>query len=381
MTCVGQRVRMQNERLEKMHPYRASLNRVTQIGLWTGAIFEITYSILYWFAGPRMASWINIIGVTFVLLSTIAFKYNHPLFAAHLLTLSLYISVIGVSIITGGVDASSISWLAFVGAVATLMTGVWGGLIWGIIAVLSLAAVYIAQVMGMLVALTVRPSTSLDRLIDYAGLILVIGVATVLSEYTRRKVLFELNHTQIKMEHLAIMDPLTRTYNRRYFLEWITQWSKDGSRADENATLILFDVDHFKTVNDTYGHMIGDQILCGITDICSQVLRSEDVFARFGGEGFVIFLPGADLAIGEQVAERLRAMIESMPIQTEIGPTCVTISLGVVAVSTLANVKLNEFIRRADQAMYHSKRLGRNRVTKWGEGIARKKHAYSKENE
>jgi PleD family two-component response regulator len=64
-----------------------------------------------------------------------------------------------------------------------------------------------------------------------------------------------------------------------------------------------------------------------------------------------------------------------VPIQTEIGPTCVTISLGVVATSTPANFKLNEFIRRADQAMYHSKRLGRNRVTKWNEGIAPKRHA------
>ena len=134
-------------------------------------------------------------------------------------------------------------------------------------------------------------------------------------------------------------------------------------RTRSEVCLIMLDIDHFKHVNDTYGHPTGDTVICKITEICQQTLmRTSDVFARFGGEEFVVMLPGADIDSAILVAEKLRAAIEDCAFYDNQGVQFrVTVSLG-VACSMAGDVDEVPMLARADAALYQAKKGGRNCV-------------------
>ena len=124
---------------------------------------------------------------------------------------------------------------------------------------------------------------------------------------------------------------------------------------------MLLDADHFKSVNDRYGHPVGDQALQALAIIGRRLLREVDLFARIGGEEFAILLPQTDHAAALNVAERLRQAIIDQPIVTEDGPLRLTVSLGLASLGS-APADLDELLRRADVALYQAKQNGRNRV-------------------
>ncbi len=123
----------------------------------------------------------------------------------------------------------------------------------------------------------------------------------------------------------------------------------------------VLDLDHFKDVNDHYGHEAGDAVLRSFARTCREVLRDEDLFARLGGEEFAIFLPGADLGGAIAVGERLRARFASTYTTTPVGNIQCTVSVGVAGTSS-RSVKVGELLRRADEALYEAKDEGRDRV-------------------
>ena len=126
----------------------------------------------------------------------------------------------------------------------------------------------------------------------------------------------------------------------------------------------MLDIDHFKRVNNSYGHNIGDQVLVGLVTICQESLRETDTLARLGGEEFVILLPETGLTEAFRIAERLRSTLAGTPIQTDAGPLKVTVSIGVTSHKTSSEITIpaHQFVQRADKAMYLAKRAGRNRV-------------------
>jgi diguanylate cyclase (GGDEF)-like protein len=126
----------------------------------------------------------------------------------------------------------------------------------------------------------------------------------------------------------------------------------------------MLDIDHFKNVNDTYGHAVGDQVLVVLAERCHRNLRDVDVLARFGGEEFAILLAETDLQQAAQVAERLRAHVAKEPVETQHGLLRLTISLGVAAIDENCT-NLGALLARADQALYAAKRSGRNQVGMW----------------
>lgn len=166
------------------------------------------------------------------------------------------------------------------------------------------------------------------------------------------------------LDEISITDPLTKIYNRRFFFDEIEK--EDQRSKGSQAAVILFDIDHFKQVNDTWGHMIGDQVLVHITKVCQQLLRKEDVFARYGGEEFVVLLSETDDDAVHATAERLREEIAAFPLKlgetNEIG---VTISLGVSSWTPQDEHTITDILQQADKALYKSKQAGRNRVTVW----------------
>lgn len=156
-------------------------------------------------------------------------------------------------------------------------------------------------------------------------------------------------------------DFLTGVLNRRAFFTQAAQQMGLSQRYGRGMAVVLFDIDHFKRINDTYGHQAGDVILRGVAQLVGGLLRKVDVLARYGGEEFIILLPEADLAQAGSAAEKLRAALEHADFEIEDGRRIkVSASFGVAALGD--GEGLDELIKRADLALYRAKRIGRNRV-------------------
>jgi len=180
-----------------------------------------------------------------------------------------------------------------------------------------------------------------------------------------------LRKSQEEMRRLAMTDALTGLYNRRHFNRVAEEEIGRALRYQRPLSVMLFDIDHFKRVNDTFGHNSGDRVLAMLARITREVLRSTEIPARYGGEEFIVLLPETSAPAAAEVAERLRGKIEEAVLQTERGPIAVTASFGVSDALEHSDAKpgeqiLSEFVSSADGAMYASKDAGRNRVTVFG---------------
>jgi two-component system cell cycle response regulator len=160
----------------------------------------------------------------------------------------------------------------------------------------------------------------------------------------------------------ATRDPLTGAHNKRSFEEQMTRALAFSRRHKQPLTLVTFDVDHFKRVNDEHGHLAGDDVLRAVSALFQKEIRLEDSLARVGGEEFCVILPGIDLPHGVLAAERLRAALEATVVQTPAGGVQVTISLGVAEFDAMRHASLDALIAEADGRLYEAKASGRNRV-------------------
>lgn len=164
-----------------------------------------------------------------------------------------------------------------------------------------------------------------------------------------------------QVQQLAITDPLTGCYNRRGFVQLGEVEFNRAWRFNRPLAVLMIDVDHYKQLNDTYGHAIGDQILAAMVDCYRANLRTVDIVGRYGGEEFVVLLPEVDLRTALRVAERLRAAVAAMSVPVNDPGIRVTISVG-VAILTRNTPDLDALVKRADQAQYRAKQAGRNQV-------------------
>lgn len=177
----------------------------------------------------------------------------------------------------------------------------------------------------------------------------------------------ELSAAYNTLEELATTDYLTGCYNRRYLLQRFEYEIALAHRYQKPFSIILFDLDKFKLINDTYGHLVGDVILCGVVKVVRQNLRKTDILSRFGGEEFLIYAPGTGKKEAITFAERIRAEVEGNCIETSGGEIYVTISMGIVSLSdealeTLAEPPIENLLNKADLALYEAKSRGRNCV-------------------
>ncbi len=180
-----------------------------------------------------------------------------------------------------------------------------------------------------------------------------------------------LRKIQAELQRLAMTDALTGLFNRRHFNQVAAEEISRALRYQRPLSVMLFDIDFFKRVNDNFGHRSGDGVLAMIARITLEVLRATETSARWGGEEFIVLLPETSAVAAAAVAERLRHKIEEAVFPTEQGPVKVTASFGVSDVLERADTRvhdqlLSEFVSTADRAMYASKSAGRNRVTVFG---------------
>ena len=166
-------------------------------------------------------------------------------------------------------------------------------------------------------------------------------------------------------EFQATHDPLTGLWNRRAILEILHKEMDRSRREAAPLGLIMLDLDHFKQVNDTYGHQAGDEVLHEVARMMVASLRSYDSAGRYGGEEFLMVLPGCDEQEARGIAERIRSLSASNRFEISQGALEVTISLGVAAADGSNDGGTDSLIRAADEALYRAKRLGRNRVEVW----------------
>ena len=177
--------------------------------------------------------------------------------------------------------------------------------------------------------------------------------------------LIERDRLQAELEHRARIDPLTGALNRRAFRELLEREVARARRHGRSLSLAMIDVDHFKRINDTMGHAMGDQFLVAIAKAVSAALRSEDLLGRYGGEEFVVAFAETDLAGAIQAAERLRLAIAEIRLEHEGEMRSITASLGVASFGDLrgeSGETIDSVINTADQALYNAKAAGRNRV-------------------
>ncbi|OXM82900.1 histidine kinase N-terminal 7TM domain-containing diguanylate cyclase [Paenibacillus rigui] len=181
----------------------------------------------------------------------------------------------------------------------------------------------------------------------------------------------ELYQTNRKLEQQVITDSLTGCYNRHYLTRQLEHEVVEHVRSNTPFSIILLDIDYFKQVNDRYGHLAGDEVICSTVETIRRNLRKTDILARYGGEEFIIYLPGTNRSQAAMLAEQVKAAVESskVSIPNEAQLLSITISLGLLTIDTFADKVLEnargyltELFKKVDEALYQAKEEGRNRI-------------------
>jgi diguanylate cyclase (GGDEF)-like protein len=192
---------------------------------------------------------------------------------------------------------------------------------------------------------------------------ITIGIMLSALYFLTWKLMVRLDNVQKRLKHLAITDELTGLQNRRYIMEQLESEYQRAVRTGTSLALVLIDIDHFKKVNDTYGHAAGDLVLKAVARDIRDNLRAYDLLGRIGGEEFLIASPGSTLDEAAACAERIREKIRGGEIANKAHSISVTVSAGVTSLSG-QDEKADALLARADEALYRAKQAGRDRVAK-----------------
>lgn len=186
--------------------------------------------------------------------------------------------------------------------------------------------------------------------------------ARVRAHHRLSQLIRELNRSQRILTEQAYTDPLTKLTNRRAFFEQAEKSLRLMQRHGEDFSVVMIDIDHFKSINDTYGHHAGDYVLVEVSSILASVIRSEDMLARIGGEEFALALPYTSKLAAVVLAERVRRAVNTAVFDVDGKQVTVTISQGVVTAGAEADQTLDQLMGVADQRLYAAKQSGRDRV-------------------
>lgn len=184
----------------------------------------------------------------------------------------------------------------------------------------------------------------------------VDGIITICVEITDRKIF------ENELRRLATVDPLTGCFNRRRFLELANMEFVRAERYNLSLCVMMLDIDHFKSINDTFGHAVGDEALIKLAKVVKGMIRDTDIFGRFGGEEFALLLPNTSLIDGQKIAERVRETIGAIKLSSNEDVISFTVSIGLTHYLVKMDDTISKALQRADEALYVAKKSGRNRV-------------------
>lgn len=240
--------------------------------------------------------------------------------------------------------------------------------VWGIegieVPIRSVIALPFSIDRGQYCVFLVRRTRDQDRFgpadLEFAQAVITAAVAVI----QRAQMVESTMADNARLEQLAQTDPLTQLLNRRALTERITAEMERALRYDSTMALLMIDLDHFKKVNDTHGHLVGDDVLRDVGQLLGDTIRTTDIVARYGGEEFLVLLPETDDAGAEAFAERIRAAVEQHAFVSDslTEPLRLTASVGVAIYPAARIESVEDLFARADAALYRAKADGRNRV-------------------
>jgi len=204
------------------------------------------------------------------------------------------------------------------------------------------------------------PSTILTNFSSQIGSFFEVLLLSIALAYSYNRLQNEhrkLTYSNDRLRILSHTDTLTGCYNRRYFFDKIKAFLSVAKDENSDFYLLMLDLDHFKNVNDTYGHDMGDEVLISFAETCKSIIRENDVFARFGGEEFVLFLPDTDKTTAMEIAKRINTAVSNTKINS-IPDLNVTVSIGIS--HSHNTLELEKLLNEADKALYTAKHSGRN---------------------
>ncbi|WP_301898825.1 GGDEF domain-containing protein [Pseudidiomarina terrestris] len=319
------------------------------------AIVDIAFFAIFMALDSPILAWVNVVSVAMYAWAFYAFGQRQNGLAIVLVWTEVLVhSALGI-ILIGWDSGFHYYLLMFIPALAVTMR-----LGYAIILLVLLWAYYVGLYATSLYFAPLQP-ISAEALIgvNVFNLSVVFGMFSYLGFIYVRAV----SSANRKLNRLASTDGLTLLHNRRHLTELTEAEITRSERYEKPMSVLLIDIDHFKLINDLFGHLKGDEVLQHLAKLIRMELRQHDLIGRWGGEEFLVVLPETDITTAEQVAERIRAAISSFNWSDNLKKDMtVTLSIGV---SQLApNETLNRILNRADKALYISKSCGRNRVTR-----------------
>jgi diguanylate cyclase (GGDEF)-like protein len=304
-----------------------------------------------------MFVWITVAGILLLSVEYGLSRTRHYPLAA-LLAVGTVLSATFVTVIINPQDLRSTSFLILGGLIGSLF-----------LSVRTTAIVFLVTFIGLLLLPTFASDFSSTNTINALFFILTVGGLVLMASILRQRYLEQIDRqtqqlieSEARLRELSIRDPLTGLFNRRYLEEALALEMIRAERKQSPIGIIMADIDHFKQINDTYGHAAGDAVLVQIANLLRAHVRSSDVICRYGGEEFILILPAASREITQRRAGQLRESARNLQMQHE-GQTlkAITLSLG-VAVFPDHGLTNDAILGAADTALYDAKRDGRDRV-------------------
>ena len=371
--------------------------------------FLIVALIIFLFSSPLTLPAVGkyiFFGFIGLLLISLAFTYLHQLWPARIITPLAGFLLITRLIYVGGIHDDVLGGYYFILMVAGLMLGQRALLVFGVMSTLAVIAIGLAETSGLI---TTRFGPLTERITIATTAFFILGTTlalnylvvrlnraarnaqrnesaqikankelqelqTVLEErvehrtteldFSNQQLMVQLeriNSLKAILQQEAIHDSLTGLFNRRHLDEILPIELARSKRANTPLTILMLDIDHFKNINDTYGHQVGDAVLQSMGNTLKTNVRAGDIVCRYGGEEFILVFPGMQAADGQARAEKLRMMIESQMISAKDQLIGVTLSIGGSVYPKDGNSG-DELISQADLALYRAKQNGRNRV-------------------
>mgnify|MGYP005987960631 CR=1 FL=1 len=281
-------------------------------------------------------------------------KFDNSIFSSAIVLYSLY-SLMFYLVYTGGVSLSGPLWIFVIPPISLFIQGLKYGLV-----NLAMFVVVISIIMFMPTELITNPPYSFEFKLRLLYSFLTVTALSALYEYSRERSYKGALRLSEKYQQLANFDPLTQLSNRRGALAILQQEQARIARKEDPLSIVLCDIDHFKKVNDLYGHNAGDTILTALTKIFTVNMREQDSIARWGGEEFLFILPQTTAANANVVAEKIRVQIQNHISYYQDKEIKVTASMGIEQFDGTRSI--DEVINSADKQLYKAKDTGRNQV-------------------
>lgn len=318
------------------------------------------YGAFYLFLGDSINARYCFLAVLGVLSIPMLLKWTRSTaIPCEALTVIVYLLLFALTFRLGGVGAPTVIWFAVCPLIATAGAGARSGVIWSGLSLLAVIGIYAMDVMALFPPIVVNDMRLLST-ISTVSFVVTVAIFLMIFERINSSAILRLDHALSIIHDLAIRDELTGVFNRR---ELIRVAEHEKGRVDQHGSqfsLCLIDVDHFKNINDTYGHAAGDQVLKSVALKIQEDIRKTDCFGRYGGEEFLLLLVGTNAGEAQSFVERIRQRIEGMRFPELADGQSVTISVGVAEYQNRETVE--HTLSRADKALYSAKHGGRNRV-------------------